>query len=49
MPQTRGIKRIYDPILESNLVMRKFAERMGFDESKSLDDPSIVVITKYLT
>jgi len=47
--QTRGIKRIYDSILESNLVMRKFAERMGFDESKSPDDPSIVVITKYLT
>lgn len=47
--QARGIKRIYDAVLANNLVMRKLAERLGFEESECPDDRALVVITKHMT
>jgi acetyltransferase len=44
--QAQGIRRLYDPILASNAEMRKFGKHLGFSETRSADDPTVVVMAK---
>lgn len=45
--ESRGIKRIYGSVLENNRGMRRFAEKLGFEETKVPGDDSLQ-ITKNL-
>ena len=47
--RAQGVTRFYDFVLKSNRAMREWSERLGFRESGSPDDSSVVVLTKVLT
>jgi acetyltransferase len=44
----RGIKRIHGSVLENNPGMLQFVKGLGFEETADPDDPSVILITKYL-
>ena len=46
--QSRGIKRIHGSVLKENSGMLQFVKGLGFEETTGPDDPSIVLVTKYL-
>ena len=46
--QSRGIKRIHGAVLKENSGMLQFVKGLGFEETTVPDDPSVVLVTKYL-
>jgi acetyltransferase len=44
-----GVKRISGSVLASNAVMRKLAKDLGFVETQSRNDPSLLSVTRGLT
>lgn len=46
--QSRGIKRIHGSVLKENSGMLQFVKGLGFEETIGPDDPSVVLVTKYL-
>ena len=47
--QTSGVKQISGTVLKGNSAMRKFVKQLGFVETNTPDDPSILLVTKHLT
>jgi acetyltransferase len=43
-----GVKRISGYVLKKNSAMRKFIKQMGFAETNTPDDQSILLVTKHL-
>jgi len=43
-----GIKRITGSVIKSNLAMRKFITKIGFEETDDPDDPLTLLVTKHL-
>jgi acetyltransferase len=43
-----GVKQISGSVLKSNSAMLKFIKQMGFEETDIPDDPSTLLVTKYL-
>lgn len=46
--QARGLKRIYGSVLKDNPGMLRFINGLGFEETIDPDDPSLIMVTKYL-
>ena len=46
--QSRGITRIHGSVLKENSGMLQFVKGLGFEETTGPDDPSVVLVTKYL-
>ena len=46
--EAQGVKELYGRVLQSNSGMRNFCVGLGFVESRSADDPFVVVVTKAL-
>ena len=46
--EAQGVKDLYGRVLQSNSGMRNFCVGLGFVESRSADDPFVVVVTKTL-
>jgi acetyltransferase len=46
--KSRGIKRIHGSVLENNSGMLQFVKGLGFEETTDPDDPSVILVTKYL-
>jgi acetyltransferase len=47
--QASGVKRISGTVLKRNSAMRKFVKQLEFSETNIPDDPSTLLVTKYLT
>lgn len=46
--KSRGLKRIYGSVLKNNPGMLQFIKGLGFKETTDPDDPSLILVTKYL-